>query len=76
MNEQDRQTRNRERLEECHPVFSARVAAIIANLEHDGYRPRIQEAWRSPSDQLKDFQSGHSKLQFGFHNTTAVDGKP
>jgi hypothetical protein len=29
-------------------------------------RPRIQDARRSPADQLKAFESGHSKLRYGF----------
>jgi hypothetical protein len=45
-------------------------------LEADGLRPRIQDAWRSPADQLAAFNSGHSKLKFGFHNVTAADGTP
>ena len=38
-------------------------------------RPRIQDAWRSPDDQLKAFNSGHSKLRFGFHNVTGPNGE-
>jgi hypothetical protein len=37
-------------------------------------RPRIQDAWRSPADQLKAFNAGHSKLKFGFHNVTGANG--
>jgi hypothetical protein len=51
-----------------------RLAAVITDLEKQGLRPRIQDAWRSPADQLKAFNSGHSKLKFGFHNVTAKDG--
>jgi len=45
-------------------------------MESQGIRPRIQEAWRSPADQLAAFNSGHSKLKFGFHNVIASDGSP
>src|SRR5262249_42806160 len=29
----------------------------------------------SPEDQLEAFNSGHSKLKFGFHNVTGANGK-
>ncbi len=70
MNEAGRHQRNTEKLSELFPTFRARVAALIQDLEGRGIRPRIQEAWRSPADQLAAFQSGHSKLKFGFHNVT------
>ncbi|MDX1379227.1 MAG: C39 family peptidase, partial [Anaerolineales bacterium] len=38
------------------------------------YRPRIQEAWRSPKDQLAAYKAGASKVRYGFHNVTADDG--
>ena len=43
-------------------------------MESRGYRPRIQDAYRSPADQLIAFNSGHSKLKFGFHNVTGANG--
>ena len=49
---------------------------MIAALEAQGLRPRIQDAWRSPADQLEAFNSGHSKLRFGFHNVTSASGAP
>jgi hypothetical protein len=70
-----RKTRNSQRLNELHQVFARRVSSIIAELEADGYRPRIQDAWRSPEAQLAAFKSGNSKLEFGFHNVTGVDGQ-
>jgi hypothetical protein len=76
MKEADRQKRNKDRLAELHPTFRARVRKVIASLESSGLRPRIQDAWRSPEDQKKAFESGHSKLLFGFHNVTAKNGKP
>ena len=74
MKEADRKARNTERLSELYPTFRARIASVISALENSGIRPRIQDAWRSPEDQKKDFDAGNSKLLFGFHNVTAADG--
>jgi hypothetical protein len=52
------------------------VEKVIIDLESSGIRPSIQDAWRSPADQLKAFNSHHSKLRYGFHNVTAKDGTP
>lgn len=76
MNETARRERNTVRLAECWPAFGAAVGWIIARLEYDGFRPRIQDGYRTPADQLAAQQAGRSKLAFGFHNVTAVDGKP
>jgi hypothetical protein len=74
MDEAARNARNADRLAECFPVFAAKIRAVIATLEASGIRPRIQDAWRSPADQLAAFNSGHSKLKFGFHNVTGAAG--
>ena len=76
MTEPERDARNAARLLELYTVMRARVAAIIHDLEQEGYRPRIQAAYRSPADQLAAYRSGHSKLRWGFHNATAADGTP
>jgi hypothetical protein len=76
MTEPARRARNKQRQTELFPTFATRIKAIIAALEADGLRPRIQDAWRSPEDQRKAFEAGHSKLLFGFHNVTAADGTP
>ena len=76
MNEKARKARNEQRLAELFPTFRARMAVVIAALENKGIRPRIQDGWRSPADQLKAFETGHSKLKFGFHNVTSAGGKP
>jgi hypothetical protein len=73
MTEEERRQRNAERLTELYPTFRTRIASVIDILESQGMRPRIQDAWRSPEDQLRAFNSGHSKLKFGFHNVTAQD---
>lgn len=76
MNEADRKQRNTTRLLELYPTFRMRLEKAIIALESKGIRPRIQDAWRSPADQEKAFESGHSKLLFGFHNVTAPNGTP
>jgi hypothetical protein len=76
MEESARKARNAQRMTTLYPTFAARYARVIQRLEDDGLRPRIQDAWRSPEDQLAAFNSGHSKLKFGFHNVTSATGKP
>ena len=75
MNDQQRKQRNADRLGELWPSFRQKVAAVIAALEGNGLRPRIQDAWRSPADQLKAINSGNSKLKYGFHNVTGAHGE-
>lgn len=75
MTEQQRQQRNAERLLELYPTFRSRIVKVITDLEAIDVRPRIQEAYRSPEDQLKAYNSGHSKLKFGFHNVTGPNGQ-
>ena len=48
---------------------------VLDTLEKQGFRPRIQDAWRSKEDQLKAFNAGASKLKFGFHNATGTGGR-
>lgn len=76
MKEVDRKRRNEERLAELFPTFRARLKRVIASLESSGIRPRIQDGWRSEVDQRKAYESGHSKLLFGFHNVTSTGGVP
>jgi len=75
MKEDDRINRNKDRLAELYPLFGLRVQQVIHTLEDKKIRPRIQDAWRSPADQLKAFKDGHSKVKFGFHNVTSAAGK-
>ena len=75
MTEPQRQQRNTDKLLELFPSFRARISQVISDLEAMGVRPRIQEAYRSPADQLIAFNSGHSKLKFGFHNVTGANNE-
>lgn len=74
MDEERRKKRNAEKLAELYPTFRDRISAVVTELESHGFRPRIQEAWRSEADQLKAFNANFSQLKFGFHNVTADDG--
>ncbi len=76
MTEDARKTRNAEKLAQLYPTFAKRIAKVITVLEADGIRPRIQDAYRSPADQLIAFNQGNSKLKFGFHNVTGDGGRP
>jgi hypothetical protein len=76
MQEAARKARNQQRLTECFPTFAARVAAVIADMEAQGFRPRIQDAHRTIAQQIADFNAGHSTVKFGFHNVTGANGKP
>lgn len=76
MNESDRRKRNADKLAEVFPTVRDRIGKVIATLESQGLRPRIQEAWRSPADQKRARQDGRWKLRFGVYNVTAADGRP
>ena len=76
MDETARRKRNEQRLGECFPAFAARLRKVIADMEGEGFRPRIQDGYRTPEDQLKAFEKGNSLVKFGFHNVTGPGGKP
>jgi len=74
--EDARLKRNIQRQVELYPTFAARVVRIIATLEAAGFRPRIQDAWRSAAAQAELFAKGTTKVKFGFHNVTGTGGRP
>jgi hypothetical protein len=74
MNETQRKKWNTDKLAELYPTFRERISAVVIELEDQGLRPRIQDAWRSEADQLKAFKSKHSQLKYGFHNVTGARG--
>lgn len=76
MKETARRQRNLVRLQELHPAFRARVADAIGELEAEGWRPRIQLAWRAPAEQRAAHGAGHTRLTFGLHNISGADGRP
>ena len=76
MTEEQRKDRNTERLTECNPIFRKKVTAILTDMEGHCWRPRIQEAWRSPARQKQLLADGFTKVGWGMHNATTEDGKP
>ena len=76
MTESARRQRNEDRLAECHPIARDRFSRIIEDLEADGFRPRIQDAFRSLADQAIALETGNSDVEWGMHNAMAPDGTP
>jgi hypothetical protein len=76
MKEAARVTRNTQRQTELFPAFRRRLQRVISSLEASGFRPRIQDGWRSPQEQEALFEKGTTKVKFGFHNITNKDGSP
>lgn len=74
MKEAARLARNQERLTELYAPMAPVVRRVLTRMEDQGFRPRIQSAWRSQADQLAAFHRGTSKVKFGFHNATGSDG--
>lgn len=76
MTDSELTNRNIDKLAECNPWLRAKVGAILRDLQGHGYRPRIQEAWRSPADQILACLEGRSKVRWGFHNATGKANLP
>jgi len=76
MIESARIVRNNAKLRECNPVFANRLRCVLILVEEYGFRPRIQEAFRTKADQLAAFQRGASDVKFGLHNMVNAKGKP
>jgi len=75
MKEEDRLARNKQRLTTMDAHMALAVRDVLTRMENHGFRPRIQAAWRSEADQIKAFNSGNSKVKFGFHNITGANGR-
>lgn len=76
MTDADRHARNALLLAQCWPPFGSKVGVIISRMESERWRPRVQQAWRSPTEQAEDVRKGVSTVTFGFHNVTGAGGKP
>lgn len=76
MTEDARRARNVERLGLCYPPFAGRVAAVIARLEAEGFRPRIDQSWRTPAQHAAQLAAGTSQSSWSFHMAVTPDGKP
>jgi hypothetical protein len=74
MNETARNERNAQRLTECFGPSAEAMRRVITRMEAQGFRPRIQHAWRSIPEQLDLFNKGFTKTKFGFHNVTGANG--
>lgn len=76
MTDPDRHERNALLLAECWPPFGDMVGVIVSMMESERWRPRVQQAWRSPAEQAEDVRKGVSTVLFGFHNVTGAGGHP
>ena len=76
MTEELRRQRNAVKLLELHTVFAARILHLIGVMEAAGYRPRIQQAYRSIEEQQQNLAKGTSEVTWSFHNATNEDGTP
>lgn len=76
MTDADRLGRNAVMLRQCHPVLASRIGRLLMAMSADGYRPRIQQAYRSPDDQETAYRSGHSRVRWGFHCAQTSAGAP
>ncbi|MDQ1443790.1 MAG: peptidoglycan LD-endopeptidase CwlK [Acidimicrobiaceae bacterium] len=74
MKEAARLERNTERLTECFSPFAGVLRTVLDEMESQGFRPRIQHAWRSEAEQLDLFKAGKTHVKFGFHNTVNAGG--
>ncbi len=64
------------KLASLHPRFRPRVAAVIARLRAERFRPVVVYGWRSVAVQERLFRAGSSKVRFSFHNAQTTDGLP
>jgi hypothetical protein len=76
MTEDARKQRNAVKVLELCPAFGARIVRLIAALENAGYRPRIQQAYRSLEEQQQNVKTGVSEVAWSFHNAVDATGKP
>jgi len=76
MTDLDRTERNRRLIQLAHPVFRTALAQVLASMQAQGWRPRLQCVWRSPDEEAEAHAAGHSQVAWGFHNATTPDGHP
>lgn len=76
MTDAARLARNTSKVLELYPAFGARIVTLIAVMESAGYRPRIQQAYRSLAEQQQNLAKGVSEVVWSFHNATNEDGSP
>jgi hypothetical protein len=57
VNKPQRAAQDAQKLLECYPVLHARPEMALVDIEAAGYRPRIHEAWHSPADQQREYDT-------------------
>ena len=68
--------RNTAMLREVYLRLRPPVRRILQGMMRSGWRPRIQQAWRSPAQQRQNLKKKTSKVAWSFHNATDRTGKP
>ena len=76
MDDKARHLRNLQEIQQLYPTMRPKIQAIINDLEGQGYKPRIQEAYRNQQAQNAALLSGHSKVRNSFHGITGPGGQP
>lgn len=74
MTEQGRKARNQKCILEMWPPMQPKIAAIIQDMEAHGWKPRIQCAYRTPSEQAACMKAGYTRVDWSFHCATGKDG--
>ena len=64
------------KLRSLDPRMRPIVEHIIAELAHQGFKPKIFFAWRSVKVQQELKAQGNSTISFSFHNAQKPDGTP
>lgn len=73
--ESQRKANNTARLQKVSPSIRRHVAAVIEELESEGYRPQIDaQVWRSKSQQAKLVSEGKSTVLYSYHNVSTSSG--
>lgn len=77
MTDERLQARNMAMTREVYFRLRPQVRRILHSMKRRGWRPRVQQAWRSPAEQLRKLKKKTSKVAWSFHNATRrMTGKP
>lgn len=76
MKDPDLLARNERMLTEVWPPLSPKLRAVLRDMQGHGWRPRIQQAWRSPAAQMDAYRKGYSGLKWGLHCVVNDKGGP
>ena len=76
MDDLARSKRKDDMLAQCNPVFANRVKLVYDALEAEGWRPRLQDAWRSQAETLRLYKLRLTSVKWSFHNALNEHGKP